>query len=295
MATKAKNTGKEVAVRNATPPAVKDDTLPAHLQGYKGRTGAENIDSEDVTIPRVKIAQAMTPAVKNGDLEEGALFLNLGNEVLAEPGETMKAVILVQTKEYILWRPREDNGGGILARARPVVVDGEKRYKWDKPQTTFDVKVGGKVKVQWKTGDYIDEDGLKDYGSEIPGDPESGIAATVHHNYIVALPDNGDQLAAVSMSKSQVRKAKDLNALLKRQAQAKNIPIWSLVFNVKSIDDKNTNGDEFKNYEFVNAGYTDAAQTERYTGIADSFLGKVVNVDQSDGEDSPSSKKDARL
>lgn len=284
-------TGSAVAVVKSGAVAKADESLPAYLQGYKGRTGAESIDSADVTIPRIGVGQAMTQAVKDGELNEGDLYLNIGTEQLAKAGEKLPVVILATVKEYILWRPREDNGGGVLARARKVVEKGETRFKWDKPNTTFDVKVGGKVKVQWKTKEYLDQDGLGDYGSEIPGDADSGRAATLHYNYIVALPTFDDMLAAVSLSKSKERKGKDLNALLKRQAQAKGIPIWALAFDLTSIDDKNTAGDEYKNVEFKNAGKVSEEKFNLYTGIADSLVNKNVVIDQTDGDEAASGSK----
>lgn len=296
MANAKKKTGTDVAVvAKGGAVAVKDENLPAFLQGYKGRTGAEQIESSDVTIPRIGVGQAMTQAVKDGDMEEGDIYLNIGKEVLAKEGTPLPCVILATAKEYILWRPREDNGGGVLDRAKRVVdKDGSVRFKWSKPNASYDVKVGGKVKVTWKTKEYIDQDGLGDYGSEVPGDSESGRAATLHYNYIVALPTHDDMLAAVSLSKSKERKGKDLNSLLKRQAQAKGIPVWSLAFDLTSIDDKNTAGDEYKNVEFKNAGYVPDDKFALYTGIANSLVGKEVVVDQSD-DDAPASSSNKPL
>lgn len=295
MTAAKKKAGTEVAVVDSKVPAVKKDAaLPAFLQEYKGRTGAEGIESNDVTIPRVMIGQAMTQAVKDGELEEGDIYLNIGHEKLADAGKPLPVVILATIKEYILWRPQEDNGGGVLARARKVVGrDGETRFKWDKPNQSFEVKVGGKVKVVWKTKEYIDQDGLGEYGSEIPGDSESGRAATLHYNYIVALPSQDDMLAAVSLSKSKERKGRDLNSLLKRQAQAKNIPIWSLAFNLSSVDDKNQSSQEYKNVEFTNNGYVPDDKFAFYTNIANSLASKNVTFDETpDGEgDSKSAAK----
>lgn len=290
MASAKKKPSTEVAVVKPGAVVVKNDAaLPDFLKGYQGRTGAEGIESNDVTIPRIMVGQAMTQSVKDGDLEEGDIYLNIGKELLAKSDATLPMVILATAKEYILWRPQEDNGGGVLARARKVVENGVVRFKWDKPNQSFEVKVGGKVKVTWKTKEYLDQDGLGEYGSEIPGDADSGRAATLHYNYIVALPTHDDLLAAVSLSKSKERKGKDLNSLLKRQAQAKGIPVWSLAFEMAVIDDKNQSSQEYKNVEFKNAGYVDPAKFAFYTGIANSLAGKDVVVDQSGGDGEASS------
>lgn len=272
--------GTAVATTAKNAVARNDANLPAFLQGYKGPRGTEDIDSNDITIPRIKIGQGTSDEVKDGTLKEGDQFLNLTKEVLAANGKPLQIVVVARNKEYILWRPRKDNGGGILARAKPVMTKDGKRYKWDKPNTSFDVKVDGKVKVVWTTKEYIDEDGLDQWGSEIPGNAESSIAATAHHNYVVVLPEHDDLVAAVSLSRSSAKKAKDFNALLKL-GQA---PTWARVFTATTVDEHNDQGD-FKNVNFSVAGYIDPASAKAYQGIFDAFAGRAFNVDHSDGDD----------
>jgi hypothetical protein len=209
------------------------------------------------------------------------LFVNVTGEVLAEPDEQIPFVPLVFAKEYILWRPRKDNGGGILARARPVLENGRVRYKWDKPNTVFDVKVEGKIAVQWKTGTYIDEDGLGEWGSEVPGDKESGIAATAHYNYVVALPTRDNMIAALSLSRTAAKKAKDLNAMLKMGSA----PMFARVFTVQTVDD-HKDDDKFKNYKFRPHGFVqDEGDFLFYREVATNMNEKGFTVDQSDGSD----------
>lgn len=233
--------------------AARDETLPDYLQGYDGPTGDENIDQADITIPRLKIGQAISDEVKNGALKEGALFLNVIGDAIWNPGDAPLPVLIVaQSKEYILWNPRED-GGGILARAKPVVEKGIKRYKWDNPNEEFVVKVGGKIRAVWATKQYIDEDELNKWGSEIPGDKESGIAATAHHNYLVMLPTHMNIVAAISMSRTAVKVANALNAAIKMGDRRYPLPVRR--FNIVTVDDVNDNGDTFKNWSFKPNGY----------------------------------------
>lgn len=260
--------------------------LPSFLDGYRGPTGAESIDNEDVNIPRIKIAQSLTPQVKEGILEDGTLFINVSGEDL---GRVIKIVPIVRSKEFILWRPRKD-GGGILARAKPVNEDGTTRYKWDKPNQTFEVKVEGKTKVEWKTKEYIDEDGLGEWGSEIPGNEESGIAATAHHNYIVRLPEHGNMLAALSLSRSSAKRAKDFNALLKMSSA----PIFARVFTVTSKQEKNDQGDFFNVVVTPDGFVATEAEFNANKEIALSLLKTGYTVDQSD-EDTGEAGGDGKL
>jgi len=266
------------AVTKSTAVAKVED-FPSYLSDYKGPTGTEGIESDDITIPRIKIGQSMSEEVKSGDIPEGALFLNVSGDVLVGPNDKLPFVLLARSKEYILWNPRED-GGGILARAKPVSTKDGTRYAWDKPNTSFDVKVGGKVKVKWKTGKYIDEDGLADWGSEIPGDKDSGIAATAHHNFVVALPTHGNLVAALSLSRSGAKKAKDFNALLKLGG---NIPIFARVFTISTVDEKNDKG-AFKNFAIKPAGFVAKDEFPVFRSMAEGFLNANFSVDHSDDD-----------
>lgn len=255
--------------------------LPSYLAGFSGPTGTEDIGAEDVTVPRLKIGQDMSKEVQGGDVERGDLFLNVTGSTLVEAGQKLPFVVLARAKEFILWRPKKDNGGGILARAKPVQTPDGVRYAWDKPNTTFDVKVEGVVPVKWKTKTYIDEDGLDQWGSEIPGQKDSKIAATAHHNYIVILPTQDDLIVALSLSRTAAPKAKDFNAMLKMGRG----PLQSRIYTVETVDDAR-DGNDFKNYKFLQAGFVpDENDFKRYEAMAASFKSRNINVDQTDGDD----------
>lgn len=262
---------------------VEDGGLPAYLQDYQGATGAEGIDNEDVTIPRIKLAQGTTPEVKAGEIKEGALFLNVTGEVLAEPGEVLKFVPIVQGKEFILWKDQNYEGGGIFARAKKVFdrETNSARYAWDKPNQTFKNKVKGIVEVEWETKTFVDENGMDKFGSAIPTDSDSHPAATAHHNYVVALPDHGNTVAALSLSNTAVKKAKDLNAML----MMGTAPIFSRVFTVTTINETNNDGQEYKNYSFKPAGFLEDPEVFEFTkGLFEGFSNKGFTVDQTDGD-----------
>jgi hypothetical protein len=280
---KGKKPGSDVAVveKKDVVVAAENASLPSYLQGFQGPTGTEDIGAEDVTVPRLKIGQDMSKEVQSGDVERGDLFLNVTGSTLVEAGEKLPFVVLARAKEYILWRPKKDNGGGILARAKPVQTPDGVRYAWDKPNQSFEVKIEGVQKVTWKTKTYIDEDGLGEWGSEIPGDKDSKIAATAHHNYVVILPTKDDLIVALSLSRTASPKAKDFNAMLKMGKG----PLQSRIYTVETVDD-NRGDDAFKNYKFLAAGFVPSeADFKRYEALATSFKQKSFTIDQTDGDD----------
>jgi len=271
---------------------VEAGNVPAYLQNYVGPMGTDNIENEDVTIPRIKLAQGTTKEVKAGEIKEGSLFLNVTGEILAAPGETMRVIPIVQGKEFILWKDQNFEGGGIFARAKKVFdqSSGRARYEWDKQNQTFENKVKGLVKVEWTTKRFVDENGMDKFGSAIPGDADSHPAATAHHNYVVVLPDHGNAVAALSLSNTAVKKAKDFNAMLKMG----NAPIFSRVFTVGTVPETNNDGQEYKNYSFKPAGFVEQEETFNFTkAMFESFEERGFTVDQSDeaGDAEPTTEK----
>lgn len=255
--------------------------VPDYLKGYTGTTGTEDISNDDVSIPRVKLAQALTPEVQEGSVAVGDLFLNVTGEVLAKAGEPLKFTPVATGKEYILWNP--ERGEGILARARRVWHGGVAKYEWDKQDEEFPVKFKNGPKVTWKTKRFVEDNGMQKFGSAVPGDPDSGPAATAHHNFVVTLPDHEDMVVALSLSRSQEKRAKDFNAMLKMSSA----PIFARVFEVKSVDERNGSGDEYKNYKFAPAGFVeDANKFEAFKSIYEGFSERGFNVDQSDEDNS---------
>lgn len=240
-----------VAKRRSSSSAVAEK-LPSYLSDYNGPKGTEGIQSEDISVPRLKIGQSMTPQVKEGVVADGDLFINVTGRKVWSPGDPpLPAIIIAQSKEIILWRDQLDSGGGVLARAKPErQEDGSVRYRWDKPNQKFENKIGGKSKVVWETKTYVDENGLNTWGSEIPGDKDSGIAATDHHNYLVILPTVDHVLVALSLSRTGVKIAKNLNAALKMGSA----PMWSRVWHLSTVDE--TSDDfKYKNLKIDPAGY----------------------------------------
>lgn len=258
--------------------AVTDNQVPAYLRDYQGPTGAEGIDSDDLTIPRIYLGQGMSPAVKAGKVSEGDLYLNITETALAEAGEPLLIVPLIRSKEFLLWRNRDDDGGGVMARA--VLDRTTGKFVWDKPNQTFDTIYGKPPKkVSYTTGVDTDDDDLTQWGSAFPDDPDSPPAAAVHYNFIVMLPEHDGMIAGMSLSKTQVGRAKDFNAMLRLGST----PIFARQFVVTSEDDKRGNN-VFKNYRFRPAGFVDEATMLSNKTIIDSFEGTNVSFDEASEE-----------
>ncbi len=175
--------------------------------------GFENMGTEDVTQPRLMLAQSMTPQRKKDDpkyikgLEEGDFFNSVTNQIY---GRKVKITPVMFFKQNLLMDDI-DSGGGLLCRA----VDGK-----------FGVGTpGGECakcpKFQWANNEP----------------PECNLL----HNYAaLVIPADGkmsmDCLVIVSMKSTNLKLAKDWNSLMRlRQGEDRQpLPMWRGVYELES-------------------------------------------------------------
>jgi hypothetical protein len=249
--------------------------------------GQESIDADDIYMPRLKLGQAMTPEVKDGDLSEGDFFNSITGEVICPAGESIPVIIILHTKEYILWDDRKGDNRGMLARAMRVKDGDDVRYRWNKPNATFEVKVDGKTKVKYKTSQYIDEDKLNEWGTQIPGNEESPPAANEHQNYILAFPTRDYEMIALSLSKTSIGAAKKLNTNLKFGEAA----IFERLYKLSSYED-NRGENKFANVAFSTTfERVDDDVADRMYQAHIGLVGRNIIVDQDNEDDAVDSKK----
>ncbi len=266
-------------------PSYLSDTAP---EGYTGQ-GQEDITTDDIIIPRIKLAQALTPEVVDKKAEEGDLIHNVTGDIICKAGQKLRFIPIMYTKEFIIWRERE-TGGGILARAIRKQIGTNFRYAWITPNVELTDKIGGKVEVTYKLKRYTtsaialvdhETDDLSCWkGDEAP-------AANLTHNYLVVLPDNNMELIAISLSRTSARKGAQLNTMLKMGGAS----IFTRVFEASTFIDQSDKY-KFANWIFSPAGYIAPDQVEMLESLkklhedfkATSF---VVNVE--DGGETESS------
>jgi hypothetical protein len=260
--------------------------VPDWMKEYQGE-GQQDINRDDILMPRLKLGQSMTPEVKDGLAKEGDFIHSITKEVLCAAGDILPIIPITYAKEYILWYDRKGpHGGGLAARARRTpVVGGIVRYMWDKPNTVFEDKLEGKIQVRYQTARFIDEDHLGDWGSQIPGDKESGPAATETHNYVVMLPTFNYDMIALSLSRTANRKAKEFNSMLKMGT----VPTYARIYKLASVPDQ-SGDNKFANYAF--SGFElvrDQELFHKLRAMHESLKERGFNVDYSDEESSHTS------
>jgi hypothetical protein len=228
----------------------KADEKPDYLKQLEeqnaGNGQTDNFDSSDVVVPQVKLLQGLSAECEQFDDAKAGRFWHTGFD--QSLGDNFDFVICSRRKKYLLLAPLED-GQGVLARA-------EDAKTWDR-MGEWEVKLPQtKRTAKWQIGDLdVAKSGLDKWGTYDPEDNDSPPAATMFYEYLIILPDHPDWGAAVlSLSRSQIRKAKKgLNDKIQLHRSAGR-PLQSLVFNAKSVDEQSASG-SYKNFQFTQNGF----------------------------------------
>jgi hypothetical protein len=181
MATKVEES-QELAVKeeNVALAAFVND-----FEDYAG-VGSENVESQDMAIPFIKIAQSLSPEVNKKEaayipgLEVGDFFNSATKEIVAKADVGFKFVPILYKRQYLEWVPR-DNGGGLAGEHGPEIID--------------------KCRDDGK-GSYF-----------LPNGNE--VIITALWFVLMVTPDGNYQQAVLSLAKTQFKKSKNLVSTLK--------------------------------------------------------------------------------
>jgi hypothetical protein len=237
------------------------NTIPDHLRQF-AKVKLGNIDASDEQVPRVKLLQALNPELTTFDNAKVGTFWhtiaceNMGDKLLAIP--------IVIRKSFVLWAPRNDDRQ-ILARA----MDG---IHWDQPGAEFTVKPKGAANpVTYHLADTVAESGLAEFGSSIPGDPQSVPAASLTYNmlwYFVEWPELSP--AIIINTRSAIKPVKELISKI----NSKPVAHYAQLYDIGIVQQKGAEG-PFYNFTYTGAGFeqdVDIAKRceEMYKRYADS-------------------------
>ena len=232
--------------------AVKNDNLPAYIkQSDKGR-GSENVDMQDVAIPRIELVQMLSPCLKKNDpgYIEGAQAGMLYNSVTRELyGEKVIVIPVYFKKQYLVWKDRKAGGG--FGGAYDTVLDANERIK-----------------------------------QEPPGDQEKWTAQdTAQQLVLVVKSDGSTEEAIVSMSRTKLKVSKNWNSLIRLNGNDR----FSRQYVLFAVDETNNNGDEYKNFGVANGGFPAELHYRKaealYVAVASGERKVVMDVSDTDGSD----------
>ena len=184
-------------------------------------SGLENIGAEDVTVPRLKILQALSPEVnsRDGKYIKDSAAGDITNTVTRElfQGEEGCEVIPVTYKRYYLeWQPREDGGGLVKQHTDQAIL--QQTTKNDKNQDVLE------------NGNYIQ------------------TSAT---HYALVVDGESFQTVMIPMSGTQLKKSRAWNSVastLKVKAGDGRVftpPIYSHKYKLTTVPESNDLGNWF--------------------------------------------------
>jgi len=253
--------------------AKTNPNVPAHLQQYaKQRIG--NIDSSDRIIPRIKLIQAISPELTDfaDQAKAGQFWHTIAQENI---GPTIKAIPIIIRKSYVLWAPRNDDRG-ILARA----MDG---IHWDPADAEFRVKPkGSPSEVIYRTAKTVAGSKLDQFGTSIPGDPNSAPAASLTYNMMWYLVDHPELSPSIIINTRSA--VKPMQQLLSR-IDSKPVAHYAQVYDIGTVQQKGAEGPYF-NFTYTGAGFADEHHAKLCNELYEQY-GKGGWVANDEAEDDP--------
>lgn len=232
--------------------ATRNDQLPAYIkQSDKGR-GSENVDMQDIAIPRIEIVQALSPCLKKNDpgYIEGAQQGDLYNSVTRELyGSKVLVIPIFFKKQWLVWKDRKSGGG--FGGAYDTVQEANERIKQEPPESH----------ALWTPQD------------------------TAQQLVLVVKGDGSTEEAIVSMSRTKLKVSKNWNSLIRLNGNDR----FSRLYVLFTVDEMNNNGDEYKNFAVANGGFPTELHYKKaealYLAVASGERKVVMDVSDADGGD----------
>lgn len=195
--------------------------VPEYLRRAPGEPpqGLENLERADMTLPRLALAQALSPQLSESDpkfidgLQKGMFFNTITRE---NYGKTVQLVPLLFYKTRILFGPL-DAGGGLRCQSQDNLIGiGEPGGTCIKcPESQFGSARNGEGK---------------------------GTNCNQFFNYAALIVNEGsvtpEGLLVFSLKSSALKVAKDWNALIR----IRNLDIFAGVYEIRSVERKNEVG-----------------------------------------------------
>lgn len=197
------------------------EQIPDYLQGSRGK-GLEDMGQRDLTLPRIAIAQTLSPALNKKkpqfipDLEEGMLYNTITREVY---GTKLKVVPIIFGKARILFEDI-NKGGGILCQS-----------------------------VNGINGGKLCPAGCLSCSKSAFTDGEAP-ECNEFFNYPSMLPEHGGTIAVVSMKSKSIKVAKKWNSLMRMSGVA----AYAIAWEISVVQDRQGEND-FWNFEVERVGW----------------------------------------
>lgn len=254
------------------------DNAPDYLPAKTENTGIANLDKDDFKTPRIVLLQGLSPELQS--FPGVALANNYWHTGMnLSLGESVKFVPLKASKRVILFRPRWDQGGGMLAMS----LDAKTWQMGGNTKHTVKIAKDRKDTVVWDTGKDVLSSRLTEWGTFNPADDRRQPAATIFYEYLCYLPERPDLSPCVlSSSKTGLTYAKALNTSLLTIANTGR-PIYCTVVEA-FVQPEHDEGNNWTVPNFKMLGYATKEIYQTSKELADKYADYKTEYRQDDGE-----------
>lgn len=210
--------------------------------------GLNNLTAQDYAIPFIGILQSLSPQVKPvkaGGIEGaviGAIFNTVTKEII-DGDEGIIVVPCAQTRSYIEWKPRSSGGGFVKSHDNKEIMN----------LTTLDAKNDA----------YL---------------PNGNVVVPTVTYYLIIIKNGLPETAVLSMTKTQITKAKKWNSIMsaikftKKDGTPYTPPMFSHKYRLTTVEQEKS-GFSWYGWEIVNAGVLSNSEAAIYA------LAKKLNAE----------------
>jgi hypothetical protein len=188
---------------------IKEENLPAELQGGWGVV--EDLETTDLLVPKIYQLQAMSKFVADGVARAGDFADSLTGEVLAKKDDALEVIIFGSYKTLLVSKE---------------VLNGKFEYQETLTVTPQNAKEIASLPM-------------------IEDRADGKYKNSLYYNFYCLLPAKIEELPFVlSLGSTKTKAARKLNTMIYKLAQMRK-PGAAVVFNLKSVSEKNDQGSWF--------------------------------------------------
>ena len=217
--------------------------MPDFLKNQGPARGSEDVGTEDLTIPRLELTQALSKCRKKSDsayiegIDEGDMYNSLTRENL---GKEVLLVPVMFRKEFLVWRD-QDLGGGFAGsypsrqEAQEVIDVQEKPEEWD-------------------------------------------AVETAQHYCLQVGPDGALSEIVVPMAKTRSKVSRNWNSLIRLNGGDR----FSRIYKVMAVEETNAKNQDYQNMAVFNHGFVTEPIYRAAEALYEDVAAGNVSADYSD-------------
>lgn len=209
--------------------------MPDHIKAKMGTQarGSENVNSEDLVIPRLEVLQDLSPQVDDSDPKyiKGAKPGMLMNSVTGRIyGNNVAVVPVYFQKQFLLWRDRDAGGGFLGAFPDPAAAEVRKNTEKDKQSLQI-------------------------------------IDTPIHYGLLVDRESGAVDEIVIAMPRTKAKISRQWNSMVRLAGGDR----WDRVYMIGTAKEKNKKG-QFYNYTITQSGYPMKRLTDQAEKVYATFV-----------------------